>query len=71
MTSAPRDKLLMKLKRISELAPEVRFGQLTANLANLAGGPWDETLWNVEDEHLLAAAEKLLTDLEARQASVA
>jgi hypothetical protein len=49
----------------------VRFGQLTANLANLAAGPWDETLWNLEDEQLLGAAEQLLADLEARQSSVA
>ena len=71
MTTAPRDELLTKLKRISELAPEVRFGQLTANLANLAGGPWDQTLWDLEDEQLLGAAEQLLADLEARQSSVA
>ena len=71
MTHATRDELLAKFKKIGELAPEMRFGQLAANLANLARGPWEQTLWNLEDEELLAAAKQLLADLETRQRSVA
>jgi hypothetical protein len=55
MISAQRQEILSRLARLSELAPEVRFGQLIANLAFLASGPWDETLWDLEDDQLLAA----------------
>jgi hypothetical protein len=66
-----RHDILRQLERISELAPEVRFGQLIANLAFLAAGPWDQTLWDLEDEQLLAAIQQHLADLSGRQQSVA
>jgi hypothetical protein len=59
------------LERLSALAPEVRLGQLIANLAFLAAGPWDQTMWDLEDEHLLAAMHQHVADLEKRQESVA
>jgi hypothetical protein len=67
MISATRQEILRQLQRLSELAPEVRFGQLIANLAFLAAGPWDETLWNLEDDQLLTAIQQHIVDLEARQ----
>src|SRR5262245_49134162 len=57
-----RQEILRQLERVSELAPDVRFGQLIANLAFLAAGPWDETLWDLEDEQLLAAIREHLSD---------
>src|SRR5205823_2320891 len=66
-----RQDILRQLERISELAPDVRFGQLIANLAFLAAGPWDQTLWDLEDEQLLAAIRQHLADLSGRQESVA
>jgi len=71
MIDTARRQLIERLSRLSELAPEIRFGQLIANLAMMAEGPWDETLWNVEDEKLLNAAGELVADLERRHPSAA
>jgi hypothetical protein len=70
MNNTTRRELLNQLERLSELAPDMRLGQLLANLANVADAPWDETLWNLEDEKLLAAARQLADDLQRRSASV-
>lgn len=71
MINPVRQEILRQLERLSDLAPEVRFGQLIANLAFLAAGPWDQTLWDLEDEQLLAAIQQHLADLTGRQQSVA
>lgn len=71
MIDATRREILQELERLSELAPEMRFGQLIANLAFLAAGPWDETLWDLEDEQLLAAIRRHLADLSDRQQKIA
>lgn len=70
MISPIREEILEKLQRVSALAPELRFGQLIANLAFLAAGPWNETLWDLEDEQLLAALKQHLADLSTRDAAV-
>jgi hypothetical protein len=67
MISQTRQDILRGLGRLSELAPDVRFGQLIANLAFLAKGPWDETLWNLEDDELLRAIGQHVADLSARE----
>jgi hypothetical protein len=66
-----RQEILSQSERVCELDPDVRFGQLIANLASLAAGPWDQTLWDLEDESLLGALRQLHTDLSRRQQSVA
>jgi hypothetical protein len=71
MITPVRQEILRKLERLSDLAPEMRFGQLIANLAFLAAGPWDETLWDLEDERLLAALEQHIGDLSTRTQDVA
>jgi hypothetical protein len=71
MIDPTRREILDRLLRLSELAPEIRFGQLVANLAVMAEGPWNETLWNLEDEQLLKAAAEFETDLERRRPSAA
>ena len=70
MIDATRQDLLQHLTRLSELAPDMRLGQLIANLATMADAPWDETLWRLDDEKLLAAAAELAADLERRSSSV-
>jgi len=30
--------------------PDIRFGQLIANLAFMAAGPYDQTLWNLDNQ---------------------
>jgi hypothetical protein len=59
-------EILARLARLSELAPEMRFGQLIANLAFMAAGPWDQTLWDLEDAPLLGAIRQLEADLSRR-----
>jgi hypothetical protein len=62
-----RQDILRELGRLSELAPDLRFGQMIANLAFLAAGPWDETLWDLEDDRLLEAIRQHVGELSARQ----
>ena len=72
MTDSTRQQLLEVLAELSELCPEMRMGQLIANLSALAKGPTAEAVWDVEDDELLAAARKqLLYFQERRQSSVA
>jgi hypothetical protein len=66
MIDATRQEILSRLARLSELAPDMRFGQLIANLAFMAAGPWDRTLWDLEDEQLIGAVRQLEADLSQR-----
>ncbi|OYV89019.1 MAG: hypothetical protein B7Z73_07350 [Planctomycetia bacterium 21-64-5] len=56
-----RQDLLNVLAELSAAMPDVRFGQLIANLSTLARGLSAEGLWDAEDEELLAAAQEQLT----------
>lgn len=56
MITQERQELLHILSQISELAPEVRLGQLVANLTTLARAPANESVWDVEDGELLQVA---------------
>jgi hypothetical protein len=72
MIEPTRREILDRLERLSGLAPDMRFGQLIANLSFMAAGPWDRTLWDLEDEQLLGAIRKLEADLsqcELREAT--
>jgi hypothetical protein len=68
MIEPKRQEILSGLARISELAPELRCGQLVANLAFLAAGPWDQTLWDLEDDQLIEAVRQFEQDLARRAA---
>jgi hypothetical protein len=69
MNNPSRDEILSRLARLSELAPDMRFGQLIANLAFMAAGPWDQTLWDLEDDQLLGAIRQFEADLSQRAAA--
>jgi hypothetical protein len=71
MINRVRQDILHQLERVSELTPDIRFGQLIANLAFLAAGPWDQTLWDLEDEKLLSAIKQHIDDLSNRTHGVA
>lgn len=60
-------ELLTVLAELREQAPDIRFGQLVANLATLARNPEPESVWDVDDAELLTAAKQLLQNLQARQ----
>jgi hypothetical protein len=70
MTSSTRSELLQVLTELSELCPEVRMGQLIANLATMARGATVEAIWDSEDEELLAAAQRHVEFFRARKAYV-
>jgi hypothetical protein len=71
MITAERKEILRQLERLSELTPDVRFGQLIANLSYLAVAPTNEAIWDMEDEQLLEAIRHHTADLSKRQSSVA
>lgn len=71
MIDETRLEILRSLKRLSELTPDVRFGQLIANLSYLAHGPSNEAIWEVEDQQLLEAIKQHTADLSRRESSVA
>ena len=66
MTTQVRQNILQLLAELSDCCPEVRFGQLIANLSYLAEGPSNEAIWDVEDEELLDAARKHLEERRNR-----
>ena len=70
MTDSRRD-LLTLLAELSESDPELRFGQLIANLATLAQGAKPEAVWDAEDDELVSAARRLVEHYRARNARVA
>jgi hypothetical protein len=69
MTSAAQTDLTEKLAEIRDLSPDVRFGQLLANLRFLVEDQTDQSLWNVEDSEMLRVMEKHRDDLLRRQAN--
>ena len=71
MTDPARQELLVVLAELSAACPEMRFGQLIANLATLARGLTAEGLWDAEDEELLAAAKKQLEHFVEHHAAFA
>ena len=71
MTTQVRQDILHILAELSECCPEVRFGQLIANLSYLAKGPTNDAIWDLEDEELLAAARKHLEERRNKEASAA
>jgi len=66
-----RKEMLRVLEDVSNDSPDLRFGQLIANLSYLAKGPASEAIWDIEDQELLAAARKYLHDRLGRQSTAA
>lgn len=71
MNSSQRHEILRLLARLSELAPDVRFGQLIANLSYRAIAPTNEAIWDMEDDQLLLAIQGQIEDLSNSPANVA
>ena len=66
-----KQEILCVLSELVEHCPDVRFGQLIANLACIARGPTPEAVWDMDDDELLAATKSHLKDYERRHAGVA
>jgi hypothetical protein len=71
MNKQSRRELLRILAELSDRYPDQRLGQLVANLSYAAKGPANESVWEVEDEELLAAAKQHLEDRGQARPSVA
>ena len=71
MINPVRQEILNVLAELGELCPEVRLGQLVVNLSYLARGLAVESVWEMEDEELLAAARTHLEQWRARRGAVA
>jgi hypothetical protein len=67
MIQATQHGLIEKLAELQQLSPDVRFGQLLANLGLLVEDQTDQSLWDVEDTILLEVIEKHRADLLRRQ----
>jgi hypothetical protein len=57
MTGPERTELLAGLRELGERLPEMRLGQLIANLAVVARGTEPGAVWDVEDDELLRAVQ--------------
>ncbi len=66
MTKPEVAELLTQLGILLSLCPEMRFGQLIANLAVVARGVEPGAIWDMEDEELLAAAKWQVSELLSR-----
>jgi hypothetical protein len=67
MIQATQHELIEKLAELQQLSPDVRFGQLLANVGFLVQDQTDQSLWDVEDATLLEVIEKHRADLLGRQ----
>ena len=55
------------LAEVCELSPDVRLGQLLAHLGFLGEDQTGRTLWDIDDEQLLAVLYHHRSELAARQ----
>jgi hypothetical protein len=69
MSANIRSELLSRLADLSRACPEMRFGQLIANLAVVARGTEPGAVWEMEDQELLAAVNWQLGELVSRRGS--
>jgi hypothetical protein len=67
MIPTTQHQLIEKLADIHQLSPDVRFGELLANLGFLVEDQTDQTLRDIEDDRLLEVMEKHRVDLARRQ----
>jgi hypothetical protein len=62
------EELIEAISELRVLFPDWRMGQLIANLVTAAGGTDAGAIWDMEDEHLLAAARRLIERNRGRRA---
>jgi hypothetical protein len=67
MSADVRQEALAVLSELAALAPEVRLGQLMAHLGFLGQDQVERSLWDIEDNELLAVFRRHRSELVARQ----
>jgi hypothetical protein len=60
------EPILEQLAQVRARCPELRFGQLIATIAMLAGDETGHSLWDVEDGDFAAALERFAADMAHR-----
>lgn len=68
MTNPKREELIPLLGELCAECPDVRFGQLIANMAVVAHGVEPNAVWDMEDDELLVAVRSQLELFLARRA---
>ena len=63
MNVAVRDELMDSLAELRRALPSMRLGQLIANMATVSRGAAPGTIWEMEDDELLAAIRWQLQQL--------
>ena len=71
MISPIQQTIVEKLLALCDLSPDIRFGQLLANLGFLSEEFENQSLWDIEDQPLLNVIEIHLAQLSQRQAAIA
>jgi hypothetical protein len=66
MSANARQEALDVLAELATLAPEVRLGQLMAHLGFLGEDQVERSLWDIEDDELLAVLHRHRGELLAR-----
>jgi hypothetical protein len=66
MNSATKHEALALLGEVWELSPDVRLGQLFAHLGFLGEDQTGRSLWDIDDDQLLAVLRHHRTELLAR-----
>ena len=67
MSEQARREALAVLAELAALAPDVRLGQLMAHLGFLGEDQVERSLWDIEDDELLAVLHRHRSELLARQ----
>ncbi|MEX0704662.1 MAG: hypothetical protein WD069_21360 [Planctomycetales bacterium] len=67
MTTTTRQESLEVLGELVALSPDVRLGQLLAHLGFLGEDQTGRSLWDIDDEQLLAVLHHHRTELAARE----
>ena len=67
MSADVRQEALAVLAELAALAPEVRLGQLMAHLGFLGEDQVERSLWDIEDDELLAVLHRHRSELVARR----
>ncbi len=70
MISPIQQTIVEKLLALCDHSPDIRFGQLLANLGFLSEEFENQSLWDIEDEQLLNVLGIHLAQLSQRQAAI-
>ncbi len=70
MTDQERSELMLRLVTLQRLCPDMRIGQMIANLAVVARGTDPGAIWEMEDQELLEAVNWQIAELVARGRAV-